>query len=108
MAWTRGDRLGAAMKARDIPKLSVLAAALGVSESAVSRWRRNGPMTVENVEAICRYLEISADWLLFGRGAMHAPGDSRVALDDAWRRALARLPSAARAGLLQFLESFGH
>jgi predicted transcriptional regulator len=45
----RGNRLGEAMHARGVYKLSVLAALLGVTESAVSRWRHSGAMTVENV-----------------------------------------------------------
>lgn len=66
----RGNRLAEAMYARGIYKLSVLSTLLGVTDSAVSRWRHNGTMTVENVTALCIALDISADWFLTGRGHM--------------------------------------
>lgn len=66
----RGNRLGEAMHARGVYKLSVLAALLGVTESAVSRWRHSGAMTVENVTSMCIALDISVDWFLTGRGHM--------------------------------------
>lgn len=66
----RGNRLAEAMYARGIYKLSVLSTLLGVTESAISRWRHNGTMTVENVTALCVALDISVDWFLTGRGHM--------------------------------------
>lgn len=66
----RGNRLSEAMCARGIYKLSVLSTLLGVTESAISRWRHNGTMTVENVIALCVALDISVDWFLTGRGHM--------------------------------------
>lgn len=105
MTKNRGERLMAAMKARRIPKLSVLAAALNVSESAVSRWRRNGPMTVDNVEAVCRFLDISADWLLLGRGSMDLPGACDHARGEEWTLALQHIPARAQRELLRFLQS---
>ncbi|HEY5850283.1 MAG TPA: helix-turn-helix transcriptional regulator [Lysobacter sp.] len=66
----RGTRLAEAMYARGIHKLRVLSTLLGVTESAISRWRHNGTMTVENVTALCVALDISVDWFLTGRGHM--------------------------------------
>lgn len=66
----RAARLSYAMRHRGFNKLSVLAHRLGVTESAVSRWRGQGNMTVTNVTAVCAALDVSADWLLLGRGAM--------------------------------------
>jgi transcriptional regulator with XRE-family HTH domain len=105
MTENRGERLMAAMKARRIPKLSVLAAALNVSESAVSRWRRNGPMTVDNVEAVCRFLDISADWLLLGRGSMDLADGCDHARGQEWALALEHIPARAQRELLRFLQS---
>ena len=46
----------------------VVAADLGVTVSAVSRWQHGGPILQRNLVALCDYLNISADWLLLGRG----------------------------------------
>jgi AraC-like DNA-binding protein/DNA-binding Xre family transcriptional regulator len=69
----RCARLSYAMQHRGPNKLSVLAHDLGVTESVVSRWRGQGnmtDMTVNNVIAVCDVLDVSADWLLLGRGSM--------------------------------------
>lgn len=66
----RGSRLATAMRVRGICKLCVLAAILDVTESAVSRWRHSGAMTVDNVTSLCEALDISVDWFLTGRGHM--------------------------------------
>lgn len=70
MSLNRGRRIRKAMGQRRINKHCALAAAMGVSESAVSRWCQGGPMTLTNVIALCQYLDVSADWLLLGRGDM--------------------------------------
>lgn len=69
----RGARLCLAMKARGVMKLCVLSAAMGVSESAVSRWRHGGPITLHNAAQLCGALDISLDWLMLGRGHLNAP-----------------------------------
>ena len=58
------------MSARGIHKLSVLAVAMTVSESAVSRWRGGGPINLENAIGLSIALDVSLDWLLLGRGEM--------------------------------------
>lgn len=69
-AW--GARLCLAMKARGLEKLCALAVCMQVSESAISRWRKGGPVTLENAVLLCSTLDISLDWLLLGRGEMDA------------------------------------
>ena len=93
------------MAARRIPKISVLAVALGVSESAVSRWRANGPMTLENVMSVCTYLDISADWFLFGNGPMDRSDAPCSSLP--WVSAIELLTPAAQRHLLLFLTHLG-
>ena len=68
---TFGKRLEWAMKVRRIGKMYVLASAMGVDESAISRWRRNKPISTTNLVKLCSVLEISADWLLTGDGEMN-------------------------------------
>lgn len=102
MSDTRGGRLAIAMAARCIPKISVLALAVGVSESAVSRWRADGPMTLDNVIAVCRYLNISVDWFLFGDGPMERGVSSPTAASP-WGTVIQSLHPAAQKHLLLFL-----
>jgi len=75
---TRGQRLQEAMAARGIRKQIVLAAELGVNESAISRWQQGYGLSLENAAKVCEVLDISLDWLILGRGHMdqhRAPAD---------------------------------
>ncbi|KAF1004057.1 MAG: hypothetical protein GAK28_04221 [Luteibacter sp.] len=72
MSEARGKRLRTAMYRRGIRKHAAIAAAVGVNESTISRWTHGGPMTVDNVVAVCGILDVSADWLLLGRGEMES------------------------------------
>ena len=67
---SRGDRLTNALKARKVPKLYALAVDMGVDESAISRWKKNGAISTDHVARLCDVLDISVDWLLLGRGNM--------------------------------------
>jgi len=67
---TRGMRIKEALNARRIRKQHALARALNVHESAITRWKEDGNMSLQNAIALCEELDISADWLLLGRGAM--------------------------------------
>lgn len=64
------DRLDVALRARRIGKMYALAVALGIDESALSRWRRGKPISVGNLIRLTRHLRISIDWLLTGSGSM--------------------------------------
>ncbi|WP_315755799.1 MULTISPECIES: helix-turn-helix transcriptional regulator [unclassified Bradyrhizobium] len=67
---TRGTRIKEALDARRIRKQHALARALNVHESAITRWKEDGNMSLQNAIALCEELDISADWLLLGRGTM--------------------------------------
>jgi transcriptional regulator with XRE-family HTH domain len=64
------NRLNQALQKRGIRKMYALAVDLGVDESAISRWRRGGPISLTHVVDLCRYLDVSLDWLLMGRGTL--------------------------------------
>ena len=64
-----GGRLTMAMRLRDNYKATALACALGVNESAVSRWKRGGPITLAHAIGLCDALDISMDWLIRGIGS---------------------------------------
>ncbi len=68
----RGARIGQALKRRGVTKQQTLAAELAVHESTVTRWRNGAALSVEHAIALCVALDISADWLLLGRGEMEA------------------------------------
>lgn len=63
----RGRRVSEAMLKRDLQYNCQLCYDLGVSESSLSRWRSGHPLTTLNAINLCLYLNISIEWLLFGR-----------------------------------------
>lgn len=67
------DRLNKGIEKRRVPKIAVLAHDLGVDESAISRWRRGGAMSLSHAASLCRVLDISMDWLILDRGEMDIP-----------------------------------
>jgi transcriptional regulator with XRE-family HTH domain len=75
-------RLDLALRTRRIGKMYALAVALGVDESALSRWRRGKPISVGSLVRLCRHLRVSIDWLLTGSGSMEAAEPCAV---EAWR-----------------------
>lgn len=75
-------RLDLVLKARRIGKMYALAVALGIDESALSRWRRGKPISVGNIVGLCRHLRVSIDWLLTGTGSMDAAAPDAA---DRWR-----------------------
>ena len=64
-----GARLRQAM-AGHIPKQ--VASDVGVSVSAISKWQSGAPMSVWHALQLCEHLDVSADWLLLGRGSPQA------------------------------------
>jgi hypothetical protein len=58
------------MEVRGVRKQHALAFQLKVHESAITRWKANQPLSLENAIALCAALDISLDWLLLGRGTM--------------------------------------
>ena len=68
----RGARIAQALKLRGVRKQQALASELNVHESAITRWKGGEAMSLENAVAFCAALDISADWLLLGRGTIEA------------------------------------
>ncbi|MCP9626856.1 helix-turn-helix domain-containing protein [Rhodopseudomonas palustris] len=70
---SRGDRMVQAMRLRGMTKQHALAFTIGVNESTVTRWKNDGPMSVEHAVMLCTALDISLDWFLTGAGPIDAP-----------------------------------
>ncbi len=102
---SRGDRLSHAIKGRGISKMMALALDLDVHESAISRWRKGGPMSLENAARISEVLDISLDWLVLGRGQMDAHTTEGLASEEfELLRVVRRLRRSAVTHLLALLE----
>jgi transcriptional regulator with XRE-family HTH domain len=67
-----GQRLSLAIKRRNVRKLYAIAVEIGVDESALSRWKKGGAISLPNAARLCLTLDISLDWLVLGRGEMDA------------------------------------
>jgi len=92
------------MQKRRLQKLYAVSSALKVSESAVSRWKNNGAMTVENVIALCELLDVSIDWLLLGRGHMDMHREAKsVMRARSIHDVLSNVPDEAVTHLEKFL-----
>jgi len=68
---SRGSRLAQVIKQSGIAKMANLADDLGVDESAISRWKKGGSMSLENAARLSSKLDVSLDWLILGRGTMN-------------------------------------
>ncbi len=64
----RGERIARAIEITKAGKLSALALQIGVNESAICRWKKNGKITLDNACVLCETLDVSMDWLALGRG----------------------------------------
>ncbi|WP_426435194.1 helix-turn-helix domain-containing protein [Bradyrhizobium genosp. P] len=108
---TRGERLIAAMEMRGMRKQHALAHALGVNESTVTRWIKNGPMSLESAIALCQALDMSLDWFLAGHGSIDRngtasalpPADAR--LWSSFRKFEASMSTQSRSLLIDFMDS---
>lgn len=105
MPTTRGLRIQLAMQARTFTKLSALAAAVGVTESAISRWCHDGPMTTDNVVSLCAILDVSIDWLLLGYGPMQRQTQGSVTNLYEISNLIERMKPHVREHLSRFLSS---
>ncbi len=63
----RGERIHIAIQQKGVGKLAALAAELGVTAGALTRWRQGGPLSLENGIRLCEVLDVSLDWLVMGR-----------------------------------------
>ena len=105
----RGQRLVEAMQRRNITKQTALAVALGVNDSTVTRWKKDGSISVDSVLLLCRALDISLDWFLNGTGAIDAPkalqGFAEAPTDQSIYRAETSLDLLSQTRLAEFLET---
>jgi transcriptional regulator with XRE-family HTH domain len=106
----RGERMMEAMQARGLTKQHALAHALDVNESSITRWKNNGPMSVDSAVLLCKELDVSLDWFLNGTGAMNAhkpapPGSSETRLLACLRRVEPRLSDRSKSLLIAFVDS---
>jgi transcriptional regulator with XRE-family HTH domain len=100
-----------AMQLRGMTKQHALAFAMGVNESTVTRWKNNGPISVDHAVLLCSLLDISLDWFLTGRGRIDGqalppradPADSRLV--SSVRRAEMRMSERSKTLLIAFIAS---
>jgi hypothetical protein len=109
---TRGQRLVEAMKRRGIRKQFALAYDVNVNESTITRWKNDGPMSIEHAISVCDCLDISLDWFLTGKGLIDQHkltslpgGDADENLMTSFRRATRPLTDSSKSLLLQFFDS---
>lgn len=85
--------------------MMALAMDLSVHESAISRWRKGGPMSLEHAARISEVLNISLDWLVLGRGEMNPLTQNELAEEEHELLRLARgLKRSAVRRLVSFLQ----
>lgn len=82
------DRLSYAIKSAGMTQRA-LAEAVGLTEGAVSRWLSATTIPTEKLQAVCRALGVSADWLL-GLAQERTPAEPPAE----WQRFI-RLPRVA-------------
>ncbi|UAA39856.1 helix-turn-helix transcriptional regulator [Paraneptunicella aestuarii] len=94
-----GARLRHLLQNQQNLKQLVLASAVGVEESTISRWLAGGNIKISHLIALCEYLDVSVDWLLLGRGTpvLHKyVGENHDALK--------KLPQDIKSDLYQLIE----
>ncbi|WP_234826898.1 helix-turn-helix domain-containing protein [Rhodopseudomonas palustris] len=100
-----------AMQLRGMTKQHALAHAMGVNESTITRWKNNGPISVEHAVLLCNTLDVSLDWFLAGRGRIDghkltAPADSvDSSLLNCVRQAETRMSERSKTLLVAFIAS---
>lgn len=61
-----GHRLCRTLERRGYQKSAAIAHVLGVNESSVSRWKGGGEISMSHAIKLCRFLNVSMDWLFLG------------------------------------------
>lgn len=100
---SRGERVAHAIRARGVRKMLNLALDLGVDESAISRWKKGGPMSLKSAARLARALDVSLDWIVLGRGEMELHKKLALRADE---RELIRLLRRWNANSTQHLIAF--
>lgn len=101
----RSERLREAISRRQHRKMLALALDLSVNESAISRWKNGGAMSLEHASRICVVLDISMDWLILGRGDLESHKSFQI--DDEERMLLTilrQLPPSSTRSLSELLK----
>ncbi|WP_113117530.1 MULTISPECIES: helix-turn-helix domain-containing protein [unclassified Rhizobium] len=102
----RGRRIQEAIDLRKWRKLTALAVALGVNESALTRWRKGDSISLESAANLCKALDVSLDWLVLGRGSPeHHKLPSRSEPEHEFASLFRALPPGAADHLTAFLRS---
>jgi hypothetical protein len=79
---------------------------LDVNESALTRWRQGGDISLDSAARLSTLLDVSLDWLVLGRGRHdmhHSPSPSPSGSD--LETLIASLPSAAQDAFMMFLKA---
>lgn len=63
-----GDRLAFLLRTNGNLKQLVLATALQVEESTISRWISGGNVSLAHLIDLCEFFDVSLDWLALGKG----------------------------------------
>jgi transcriptional regulator with XRE-family HTH domain len=100
---SRGARIKQALDMRGVRKQHALASALGVHESAITRWKEDGAMSLDKAIALCRELDVSADWLLLGIGHMDQH-KKHTELAPGYSELFGLLSPGAAAALTKFIK----
>jgi transcriptional regulator with XRE-family HTH domain len=94
-----------------VRKQFALAHELGVHESAITRWKEDGPMGLSSAIRLCAALDISLDWLLLGRGSLEehknaaeTPIDDAATMEQRVLRLVRIVPRPALVKFLDFLD----
>jgi hypothetical protein len=84
----------------------------GVNESTITRWKANGPMSVNSAVLLCKELDISLDWFLNGTGSMNShklnvqmPSITQDKLLAHFQRFEATLSDHSKSLLIAFMDS---
>lgn len=100
-------RINYALHYSQVRKLSALALEIGVDESAISRWKKTGNISIQNACALCNILDISMDWVILGRGDIQqhkqffVTESEREMIDE-----LRKLEPESSAHIIRFLKGF--
>jgi Bacteriophage CI repressor helix-turn-helix domain len=99
------------MKMRGMQKQYALAYALGVNESTVTRWKNDGPMSLDSAIALCQAPDMSLDWFLVGSGSMDRPAvrpDAASEDEQLWssiKKVGATMTAQSKSLLIAFIDS---
>ena len=101
------NRIHYALHYAQVRKLSALALEIGVDESAISRWKKTGNISINNASSLCKILDISLDWVILGRGDIQQ--HKQFIVTESEREMiyeLRKLEPESTAHIIRFLKGF--